>query len=528
MRQSLLRRTLYTSLLIGCTLAAKAPQNSNTGPIVDRYGQYLLTDWPDKVRSDADLQAALQKEQQLMRTRWLAPSHRDPFGGETDLGWHDKATGFYRVERHNGKWWLITPQGNPCFYTGVCNVPALFNGTPITGRESLFEWLPQKTGTFASAWGKSIWDATDPTDYFSFDTANLVRKFGPDWRSKGYQEALERLKRWGFCGIGKWSEILPNIPSCPVLHYQAPTLGHHPDIFDPAVQAQIRQSLQQQIGPHRNDPYILGWSINNEYQEIITNQEIQEILAKGADVPAKRAFVDEALKTRYHDNVAAMATAWKVSPPNLQTLYQTTPHPPADDLEMLRQFFAKSYYAFLYNTVKQIDPHHLYFGFWIVPGWWQNKSDWSLIAPYCDVIGYDRYGYTFEDDLLQQLLASTHKPVLDGEFCFPPYYKGQRGFSKWFTSVDNDADEAPLYTKWARDAASNPYCVGFFWFMYRDEPITGKGPGHGPEKVYGENYAFGIVDVTDRPRWDLATAMHDANVELNKMHAAAKTSVAAQ
>jgi hypothetical protein len=47
-------------------------------------------------------------------------------------------------------------------------------------------------------------------------------------------------------------------------------------------------------------------------------------------------------------------------------------------------------------------------------------------------------------------------------------------------------------------------------------------------KVYGENYAFGIVDVNDRPRWDLATAMHEANLELNRMRNEAKTSVAAK
>ncbi|CEK18637.1 hypothetical protein CWRG_02236 [Chthonomonas calidirosea] len=515
-------------VMASCALAVSAQQSPAPGnsPIVDRFGQYLPTDWPGKVHTDADLQAALTKEQGLMRSQWLVPQHRDPFGGETDLGWHAKATGFYYVLQHNGKWWLVTPQGNPCFYTGVCTVPTLVNGTPITGREDLFVWLPPKTGTYAPAWGRSPWDRSDTTEYFSFDTANLIRKFGADWAQQARSEAIERLQHWGFCGAGKWSEMLPNVPSLPVLWYSADYIGRHPDIFDPKVQAQIRQSLQQQIAPRRDDPYILGWSIKNEFDEIITTQEIKDLLQKPAAVPAKRALVDEALKTRYHNDVAAMAVAWHVTSPTREALYNAQPNPPADDLEALRQFFAKSYYAFLYKTVKQIDPHHLYFGFWIVPGWWQNASDWQLIAPYCDVIGYDRYANTFADQWLEGLFASTKKPVLCGEFSFPPYYQGQRGFGRYSISTTDENQEADLYTKWARDAAYNPYCVGFMWFEYRDEPITGRGPGHGTEKVYGENYAFGLVDVADRPRWDLVSRMREVNLQLDRLRSAGPTTLA--
>jgi len=50
------------------------------------------------------------------------------------------------------------------------------------------------------------------------------------------------------------------------------------------------------------------------------------------------------------------------------------------------------------------------------------------------------------------------------------------------------------------------------WFQYRDQPLTGRGPGSGPNLVYGEHYAFGIVDGTDRPKWDLVERMRAANL----------------
>lgn len=518
--------SLSTVCLLFFALLSSVAQTPTSAPIVDRYGQYLPATWPQKVTSDADILAAKQQEDRLMKTLWQPPRHRDPFGGATDLGWNSKATGFYRVEQHNGKWWFISPDGNPCFYTGVCTVPTLINGTPITGREALFQWLPPHEGTYAPAWGKSPWNSNDTTDYFSFDTANLIRKFGPSWPQQARQEAVERLQHWGFCGAGKWSERLPNTPSLPVLWYSADYIGRHPDVFNPNVRAQIRGSLEQQIAPQRNDPYILGWSIKNEFDEVITTQEIRELLLKGANVPAKRALVEEALTMRYHGDIARLASAWKVSAATRDQLYASQPNPPEDDLEALRQFFAKTYYAFLYKTVKQIDPHHLYFGYWIVPGWWQNASDWELIAPYCDVIGYDRYATTFSDSWLQGFFNSTRKPVLCGEFSFPPYYNGQRGFGRYFISTTSESQEGQLYTKWAEDAAANPYCIGMFWFEYRDEPITGRGPGHGPEKVYGENYAFGLVDVADRPRWELVTTMREVNLQVDKIRQQAHTSLA--
>jgi len=41
-------------------------------------------------------------------------------------------------------------------------------------------------------------------------------------------------------------------------------------------------------------------------------------------------------------------------------------------------------------------------------------------------------------------------------------------------------------------AATNDYCVGVIWFFFRDQPLTGRGPGRGDQLVYGEHYAFGM------------------------------------
>jgi len=64
-----------------------------------------------------------------------------------------------------------------------------------------------------------------------------------------------------------------------------------------------------------------------------------------------------------------------------------------------------------------------------------------------------------------------------------------------------------------RGATADPYCVGLIWFFYRDQPLTGRGPGRGPQPYFGEHYAFGLITGTDRVKWDLCTRMREINLQ---------------
>ncbi len=491
------------------------PDPRSFAPYVDRYGQSKYGNWPGKAKSDADLAAAALLEQEKLQ-EWGVPSGFDPYGGVLSAGWQEQATGFYRLVRHNGVWWLITPLGNPCFYIALSDAPALnWDRTPVTGRTWLFEELPLKTPPWDFAWGLDSWGQTDGTEDVAVPTVNMIRKYGKDWMSKANDLAVGRMKAWGFSGFGKWSDDTGNLPIIPVLGTSGgPNLDRHPDIFDPPVQTELRSVLAAQVTPRLKDPLVVGWSLHNEYDDIITVDEIRNMLALFFAIAAKRALVDEALASLFNKNVASLAAAWKISATTVNEVYSSIPSPPPADIEALRQYFARQYYGFLYRTFKELDPNHLYFGFWIVPGWWENETDWQLIADYCDVIGYDRYSPVFADDWMAALIRKTDKPIFVGEFSFPPTYNLERGF-RAYQSVNawDDADAGRLYSNWLEDARQNPYCVGVSWFQYRDEPVSGRGPGQGPDLVYGEDYAFGLVDVTDQPKYDLVEKVRPANLQ---------------
>jgi hypothetical protein len=482
-------------------------------PFLDRYGQAVAARWSGKVRSDDDLKRARQAEEKDL-SRWKRPKNLDPYGGSKSAGWRSKPTGFYAVAKRNDFWWLITPDGNPCFYTGLCTAPALdWDKTPVSDREFLFDSLPPRTGSTAAAWGKDPWGRNPGTDYLALHTVNMIRKYGPRWREIEKDLTLRRLRAWGFSGFGKWCDRLPKTPSLPVLNRGGvPNVARHPDVFDPEIRKRFREALRKQIEPARKDPFIVGWSLGNEYDEIVNADEIREILKKPATTAAKRALIDEAIRNSYAGSPAQAAKAAGLSEETKEALYAAPVNFPDKIMESLRRFYADRYYDFIYRTVKSVDPNHLYLGFWIVPDWWVSEEDWRLIARHCDVIGYDHYSYDFADAPLLRLIQETGKPILCGEFSFPAHYHGERGYGVYPSAVETDADAGAAYRRWTQSAAGHPNCIGIAWFQYRDEPLTGRGPGRGPNLVYGEDYAFGLTDVTDRPKNDLIEPLRKANL----------------
>jgi len=478
----------------------QAPDPLEFVPFVDRYGQSRYGVWKGKVFADSDLLQADREENSVL-SEWEKQDPFDRFGGYRFAGWTAEATGFYRLVRRDGFWWLITPEGNPCFYTGVCTLPQLAGeNTLLEGREQLFEWLPPREGGHAAAWTRGPWGTDAGVDYIAFQVSNLIRTFGEDWRQHFEERLRRRLRAWGFAGAGKWGS-LPGLPCVPVLNRTGvPVLARHPDVFDPHVRQLLEDTLRRQIEPRRSDPMVVGWSVGNEFHEIITSSDIRTILRDHPESAAVKALRHHILQHRYGGDTEALRRSWEAE------------IPPAD-IEAMRQQYASEYYGFLYRTVKRLDPNHLYFGFWITPGWWENESDWALIAANCDAVGYDLYSDEHLAPVLRRCLQLAARPVFCGEFSFPPFYDGKRGFGLYpLVHARDDRKAGECYQRWLREAAENPYCVGALWFEYRDQPITGgNAPGIPGALWYGERYAFGTVDVTDRPKWDLVSRMREAN-----------------
>ena len=152
-------------------------------PFVDRFGQYAHGKWMSKVSSYDELRADLVAESADLQA---APDSWDEYGGWA-TGPQLEATGHFRTEKVNGKWWFVTPSGH-LFYSLGINVIKVDSDAP--------------NGLSHPSWYESAAQSA-----MSFPTWNLREKFGKaDFQSDYYDFVLRRLDSWGLNTIGNWSD----------------------------------------------------------------------------------------------------------------------------------------------------------------------------------------------------------------------------------------------------------------------------------------------------------------------------------
>jgi hypothetical protein len=119
-------------------------------PLIDTFGQYRHKDWPGKVHSLEELRGRVEEESRDLE-RHPAPEAWDRYGGWA-TGPMLKATGFFRVEKREGRWWLVDPEGRRFFSHGIDCVRML-DRTPVEEREDWFADFPAKQPEFAEFLG---------------------------------------------------------------------------------------------------------------------------------------------------------------------------------------------------------------------------------------------------------------------------------------------------------------------------------------------------------------------------------------
>ena len=516
---------------------SEADRNAYDG-IVDGFGQFRPGAWPEKVRS-VDMLRAEGAEEEHELARWLAHApHRDRFGGLDSSGGFS-ATGFFHTKQREGRWWLVSPEGNPFFSIGM-DVVQPAGATYVEGREFMFRDLPARDGEFAAHWserndrrglGAQRGRGFDHGHVFDFYTANLERKFGGDWRARWREETLARLQAWGFNTIGDWSEPelwamqrLPyTVPLSPESEYARISSGNDwwgqmPDVFDPNFAAAVDKMASRAAARFRGDPYLLGYFVDNELawgSGWSTKPKERYSIAIGAlaadpDSPAKSAFI--AQLTDSYREPQRLGEAWGLplaSWDDLRragfTLPEASLNNPAviGDLAAFTRRFAEAYFRTVAETLRRHDPDHLYLGSRFA---WQTPEAVEGCARWCDVVSFNIYRRSIAEN--REEWARFHalgRPALIGEF---HYGSADRGlFWEGLVGVQRESERGPAYARYLRSVANNPDFVGAHWFKYIDEPLTGR-------TLDGENGHIGFITVADLPYKDLVAAARDANEEV--------------
>ncbi|MBE6412382.1 MAG: beta-agarase [Opitutales bacterium] len=470
-------------------------------PFVDKYGQFKFKDWKGKIKSDEDIKAMVAKEEKDLLANPQSPEQWSKYGGWKG-GPKFEATGHFRVQKHNGKWWLIDPEGYLFWSHGVVRVTPSSAITPLDKREKYFEDLPSKDSPFALFYTTKdeilapYYPVRGWTKTYDFSASNLYRKYGKLWREKFADSAHRRLKSWGLNTIANSSDsfifLQKKTPYAERFEIHSRAISGSfgwwwpiADPWDPSFMKAINDNLDKRK-EQLDDPFCIGYFVDNEHSWGKPDTIARRVLMSPADLCAKIELLKD-LKAQYGD-IATLNKSWKTSYKNWDDMLAKQEDPKNADKKVLATFsnkFIGKYFENIRKGIKARAPHMLYMGCRFA-GHYPNELVVRQASKYCDIISYNIYA-----DVLDELRLPTgvDKPIMIGEFHFGSLDRGL--FHASLILTKNQKDRAQHYYDYVESALKHPNVIGTHWHQFSDQCTTGR--------FDGENFQVGFTDVADQP-----------------------------
>lgn len=444
-------------------------------------------------------------------------ANADQYGGFTSID--AKATGRFRVERIDGTWWFVDPDGHAFFSSGVNAVNIAGDFTFALGRSPYLDGALGKYGS-AEAWAAG------------------TRK---------------RLHSWGINTIGAFS--LPNLfagtmPYTVLLNFTdyAPRVpkenafANDSDVRDflgPWFRVAANSYARDAATRCANDPWCIGVFTDNEpVWGRAVRQSTSFLHAYLGNVPgsSSKIALQRFFERRYKQDVAEFNTVWGTRLPTFDALQQLQALPvnPASetaaqlaDDHAFRDFVAKRYFEVTDAALRAVDDKLLNLG----PRFdaLQTPDDiYRIAGKYVDVVSINDYerppqtgaqvqagfgseGFLFAEnpwDDLDTVERMAKRPIMITEFSYRSRVPGgpQGNLSPGFPYLADQAARAESYVNYMDELFSRPFVVGAHWFQLMDQPAEGRADG--------QDSNWGLVDIDDRPWKPLVEAFATTNAAL--------------
>lgn len=442
------------------------------GPAIDRFGQSILVDYPEKVHSLEELKACWSEEE------------RDSYNvvdfGYSRFGGYRCAkvdgTGYFTVRKVDGKWWFVDPDGYLFLSVGVDCVN-LFNGGSVRAyekRPGMFEELPPA----------DLPVENEEKSFRSFGEWNIYRRYGDDYRQRALDNTIDRMDRWGINTIANWSSSEVKAAGRKAFLHQVYEMGQTAelmglcDIYDQEVLNSIAEAVRRQTEEFVGNPWLVGYFIGNEPAWLNQEQRLCDIILEGPDRPIKTALASYL---------------------NLN----------GDSPENRKAFIYKSFGDYLRFTdamLEKYDPEHLNLG--IRFGDPLTIPDEIIrMCSVFDVFSFNCYDLLPRGEMMDKVKNLIDIPMIIGEYHFGTV---DRGYAQSLWQVESQQQRGVAYRYYTEHAYSHPSLIGTGYFQWSDQDITGR--------FDGENYNCGLVDVTDRPYKEQVNAMKETALRLYDIH----------
>jgi hypothetical protein len=381
------------------------------------------------------------------------------------------------VEKVDGRWWFVDPDGHLFLSHGVdCVNPGGGGNTrDLDKREGMFKELPpeqfRQTGR-------------DGRQSASFGTWNLYRRFGDNYREKANEMVIKRMEKWGLNTIANWSNAtvynqnkIPYTLQLRNLAMDGNLMGLA-DVYAPGFATNMDASMKSYLPENKDNPWVVGYFVGNEPSWLGQEARLCDLILAGEDRPIKV---------------------------ELQKYLQDGNTP-----EHKKQFIYKTFNTFLQTvktTMKRYDANHLNLGIRFGN---LNELDEQLIE-ICrnafDILSFNCYDLKPNQDMMDRALRLTDKPMIIGEYHFGTV---DRGMAQSLWQVESPQQRGIAYRYYTEQAYAHPGMIGTAYFQWCDQDLLGRGDG--------ENYNCGLIDVTDRPHKYQVEAMVETSKCLFAIH----------
>ncbi len=430
--------------------------------LVDRFGQWATKNWDGKAKSIEELQAAWQAEDKELQTTLFQDNEVSQYGGYKVR--QQKATGFFRTEKIDGKWWFIDPEGYLFLSVGSDCINASVK-TTTQDREFIFEHLEKTDG------------------YADFYHWNICKRYGDDNTSEWINTAIKRMHSWGLNTIANWSsreitgsDKMPFVLTLPGLQLHKGIMGL-PDIYNPQYAAETDVAIGEMANNYKNNPWLLGYFVGNEQPWPGQESILCDRILNGDDSPIKKELTNWMEKN-------------------------------GDSPESKRVFVYDTFDKFLRlvnATLKKHDPNHLNLGMRF--GGHTSNELLAITGKHFDVFSFNCYEIQPSVDFMKRIDEMTGLPIIIGEYHFGV---PDRGMAAGIVQVADYQERGNAYRYYNEQGYIHPSLIGTHWFQWIDQANTGR--------MDGENYNIGLLDITDRPYPEMVNAMKETHKKLYQIH----------
>ena len=361
-----------------------------------------------------------------------------------------EATGFFHVERIDGRDWAIDPQGRGVVLAGV-------------------DWV-WPAGFFCEKLGYAPYGRFVETNYpsrevWADETAERLHAWGFNLLGSGCDDALLAPRGFVHTAMLNLGYRLAHDPDTT----KALAVGLHrpgtafPNVFHPDFEAECDRAAAAAAAKYRDDPWLLGYFLDNE-------------LSWGGETRNRDEGMFDAAMSWPPDHPARQAVEEFVA------LREPSP-------AMKREFLAlvaERYFATMAGALRRHDPNHMVLGCRFAG---MGASDVVLAAAgrHCDVVTVNCYPWADLDrgvvltrkdgpllvDAFREFHEKCDVPVLVTEWSFSALDAGRPCSDGAGQRFRTQAERAAAAELCLRTMLSIPFQIGHCWFMWTDQPALG-------------------------------------------------------